>query len=81
MAALTQTNTPSRHVAGNLVIRFYNLSGTNGDTFTVSAGTIRMVVPVATTAIAIGCTFTGNTITFVTSGAWSARVMVMSATG
>jgi len=81
MAALTATNSPSRHVAGNLVIRFYNLSGTNGDTFALPTGAIRMVVPVATTAIAIGCTFTSNTITFVTAGAWAARVMVMTAVG
>jgi len=82
MAALAPTNQPNRHVLGDLVVRFYDLSGTNGDTFTPSQQQgIRQVVPIPTTAIAIGYTLAVNTITFVTSGAWAARVAVWSREG
>ena len=77
MAALIPTNTPSRHVIGDLVARFYVLSGNNGDTLTIpGASLVLQADPVPTTSINIGCTISGNVITFVTSGAWAATVMV-----
>ena len=82
MAALQPTNTPSRHVIGDLVMRFYNLSGNNGDTLTVAgASQILQADPVPTTAISLACTFSGNVITFVSAGAWTATVMVTSRVG
>lgn len=82
MAALTQTNTPTRHDTGDLIVRFYDLSGTNGDTFTPSGQTgIRQVICTATTAIAIGATFTDSVITFVTLGAWAGKIGVWSRKG
>ena len=77
MAALTSTTQPYRHVVGDLVMRFYTLSGNNGDTLTIpGAVSILQADPVPTTAINIGATIAGNVITFVTSGAWTATVMV-----
>lgn len=81
MAAITPTNTPNRHDTGDLIVRFYDLAGTNGDTFTIQGGNIRIVIPIPTTAIAIGATLTGNVITFVTAGAWAAKVAVWTRTG
>lgn len=81
MAAITQTNAPYRHVIGNMVLRIYLLSGNNGDTFTLPTGTIKTAFITPTTAIAVGATFTSSTITFVTAGAWAARVTVLTAVG
>ncbi len=81
MAAITQTNANYRHVLGDTVMRIYLLSGNNGDTFTVPTGSIKTAIVTPTTAIAIGCTFTSNTITFVTAGAWAARVAVLTQHG
>jgi len=77
MAALVPTNQPYRHVVGDLVMRFYNLSGNNGDTLTIpGVSQILQADPCPTTAINIGCTFSGSVITFVTTGPWAATMMV-----
>jgi hypothetical protein len=82
MAALSPTATTQRSSIGDLIERTYTLSGTNGDTFTPPGQTsIRAVFPIPTTAISIGYTLSGNTITFVTSGAWAAAVTVHSREG
>jgi hypothetical protein len=81
MAVLAPTNTPRRHVLGDLVVRHYTLSGNNGDTFTPPQGTIEFVVVTPTTAISVGVTTVGNTLTFVTSAAWAAVVAIFSRTG
>lgn len=82
MAALVSTTAPYRHVLGDLVMRFYTLSGNNGDTLTIPGTvTILQADPVPTTAINIGCTFSGNVVTFVSGGAWMANVMVTSRVG
>lgn len=81
MSALSPTNSPYRHI-GDLAVRFFNLSGTNGDTLTVNGITdILLVIATPTTAIAIGATWTGNVITFVTAGAWAGTVAVISRVG
>ena len=82
MPAILPTNTPTRHVIGDLVARFYDLSGNNGDTFQSPVPSLRMVVITPTTAIAVGATFNSQAlITFISSGAWAARVMVISREG
>lgn len=83
MAALVPTNNPTRHIVGDLETRFYDLSGNNGDTFTLTNPGLHDVIITPTTAIAVGATFTPGaaTITFVTLGAWAARVMVVSRLG
>lgn len=82
MAAISPTNAPQRHVLGDLVIRFYDLSGNNGDTFTdLAQVNLRDVVITPTTAIAVGATWAGSVITFTSIGAWAARVAVFSRQG
>ena len=82
MAALTSTTAPYRHITGDLSMRFYTLSGNNGDTLTIP-GVIDILQadPVPTTSINLGCTFSGNVVTFVSGGAWTATVMVVSRVG
>jgi hypothetical protein len=71
-----------RHVIGDMVIRFFTLAGNNGDTFVYpGAGDILEVNVAPTTAVAVGVTWSGNTITFVTSGAWAASVSVIARVG
>ena len=80
--AITLTNTPRRHVLGDLVVRHYTCTGgTNGDTLTVQQQGILHVSATPTTAIALGCTVSGSVITFVTAGAWAGDVMVFSREG
>jgi hypothetical protein len=84
MPAILPTNTDQqRHVLGDLVAHFYTFSGTNGDTFTPPAGTkVLQVVCTPTTAIDVGVTVSAaNLITFVTAGAFAARVMILARTG
>lgn len=81
MAALSATSVSQRSIHGDLDYQVYALSGNNGDTFTPPQKSIRQVIPVPTTAIAIGYTLAGNTITFVTLGAWAAQVGIFSRIG
>ena len=82
MAALQPTNTPSRHVLGDYVVRHYDLSGNNGDTYTPPQPGIAFLAITPTTAIAVGSTITSaGVITCVTAGAWAARVAVFSREG
>ncbi len=82
MAALVSTTAPTRHIVGDLAVRFFTLSGTNGDTLTVpGVADIQFVGCTPTTAIAFGATWSGSTITFVTSGAFAGTVAVYSRVG
>jgi hypothetical protein len=81
MAALQPTNTPTRHVFGDYVVRHYDLSGNNGDTYTPPQTNLAFLAITPTTAIAVGATITSNVITFVTAGAWAAKVAVFSREG
>lgn len=82
MAALTPTNSPYRHIIGDLAVRFFNISGTNGDTLTVSGiADILDVVCTPTTAIAFGATWAQNVVTFITAGAFAGTVAVISRVG
>lgn len=82
MAALTSTNSPTRHVLGDYVVRHYDLSGNNGDTFTSPQSELAFLVITPTTAIAVGATIASSgVITFVTVGAWAAKVAVFSRVG
>jgi hypothetical protein len=57
------------------------LSGNNGDTFTPSQSLIEFVAITPTTAISVGATVSNGVITFVTGGAWAAKVGVFSREG
>lgn len=85
MAALVSTNTPLRHIFGDVAIRFFNLtgSGTTGDTLTVSGVTniLQVVVSPTTGATAFLVSVVGNVITFTVTGAWTATVAVYSRVG
>lgn len=72
MAAVTQSGAPTRHVIGDLVVRFFNVSGATGSTLdtlmkqilfitnqqSTAAGTISLI-----TAISLS----GSTATFTSS--------------
>lgn len=81
MAVITETNTPTRHVLGDYVVRHYDLSGNNGDTFTPPQNDLAFLAITPTTAIAVGATIANGVITFVTAGAWAAKVAVFSRVG
>lgn len=82
MAALTSTTAPRRHVLGDCAMRTFTLSGDNGDTLTIPGiANIQAVIATPTTAIALGATWSGNVITFVTAGAWAGSVSVISRVG
>lgn len=84
MAVLTSTSPARRHIIGDLCVRHYSLtgSGTTGDTFIPSAqGDIEHVSVTPTTSASIGVTISGNTLTFVVTGAWTADVMIFSRIG
>jgi len=82
MAVITPTNVARRHIFGDYAVRHYDLSGNNGDTFTpVDQHDIAFIAASPTTAIDLGSTISGDTITFVTAGAWAAKVAVFSRVG
>lgn len=81
MAALTATAVTQRSDIGDCILKVYTLAGNNGDTFACPQADIRWVNASPTTAIAVGVTISGSTITFVTSGAWAASVAVFSRVG
>jgi|HubBroStandDraft_3_1064219.scaffolds.fasta_scaffold382557_3 hypothetical protein len=82
MAALTPTNQPIRHVVGDYVLHHLDLSGNNGDTYTVPfPEQVAQVDITPTTAIAVGATRSGGVITFVTLGAWAARITTWTRVG
>lgn len=82
MPAITATAATPRRILGDLAERTYTLSGNNGDTFTpTQQSDIEAVFATPTTAIAVGVTRSGNTLTFVTAGAWAAQVTVLSRVG
>lgn len=81
MAALVSTTPLTRHVVGDLSTRFYTVSGTNGDTLATGLPSILNVTVTPTTAVAVGATWTGGTVTFVTGGAWAGVVQVLSRVG
>lgn len=84
MAVLQSTATGAvaqRHNVGDLVIRAYTLTGTNGDTFVTTQQDIISVLAIPTTAISVGATVSGSTVTVVTSGAFTATFVVLSRVG
>lgn len=81
MAALSPTNTAKRHVLGDLVLKHYNISGTNGDTLTVPQLNISTFSFTPTTNTAVGVTVSGSVFTFVTGGAFAGVLNVFSREG
>lgn len=84
MAAVTQAGQPQRHVIGDLVVRFFTVSGASGSTLatgmvnilfatnqqSTAAGTISLI-----TAMAIS----GGTITFTSSAPMVSEVIMVIA--
>lgn len=81
MAVLVPSNTPRRHVIGELVLRHYTMTGTDGDTLTVPQSSILFTTFTPTTNISGGITVAGSTLTFHTGGAFTAEVAVFSRVG
>ena len=82
LAVLSSATPPYRHVAGDLVFRFYTVTGNNGDTLTIPGmSVIYQADPVPTTTVAMGCTIAGNVVTFVSGGAFTATVMIVGREG
>jgi len=82
MAVITATAVTQRSNIGDETQRVYTLAGNNGDTFVpAQQADIRWVGITPTTNTAVGATVAGNTITFVSGGAWAASVMVLSRVG
>ncbi len=81
MAALTATTITQRSDIGDMILRTYTVTGTNGDTLAVPQADIRLAVGNPTTAIDLGITVSGSTLTFVTAGAFTANVGVFSRVG
>lgn len=82
MAALIPSSPPYRHVMGDLVTRFYNLAGNNGDTLTlVGMGPLLVADVTPTTAVSVGMSIVGNVITFVTAGAWAGTLQIFTRWG
>lgn len=87
MAAQVSTTPVTRHVLGDLVARFFTLSGVgDADTLTIPGiANIKDVVitPNATAGAANypGAIWVGPVITFHSGGVWSGTVMVISREG
>lgn len=78
---LTPTNASRRHILGDLASHVYDFSGTDADTFTVPYDSIYMVVCTPTTNITLSASWSGNTITFHSTGAWAGRIQVLTRKG
>ena len=78
-----QTTAPTeRFVFGQLVGRAWNLTSiNNGDTLATPFVRIIDIEITPTTAVAVGATISGNTITFVSSGNFAANVWVIGREG
>lgn len=83
MPAQSPTNSPVRHVVGDMVLRHYDFTGVaNGDTFTLPANEVVLQVDIApTTSAAVGNTRSNNVVTFVSGGTWAGRVTIWSKNG
>lgn len=67
MAALTRIGTNERHVIGDLVMRFFTVTGVSGDTIDTGQQQIKAVlVPPGSTIT--GYTVSGSTVTLTTGG-------------
>lgn len=82
MAALQSTTPAYRHVIGDMVTRFFTLSGNNGDTLTIiGMGPVILADVTPTTAVSVGVSIANNVITFVTAGAWAGLLQVVTRWG
>lgn len=73
MAAVTITNTPSRHIWGDCAVRIFNVSGATGSTLATGLLNILFVAPqpfclAGTASLITGLSFSGGTVTFTTAG-------------
>lgn len=84
MAAVTTNNQPTRHVFGDCVVRFFDISGASGSTLATGLQSILWIgVQQSTEAGSISLitafSYTGNpaTITFTTGGGAMVREKIM----
>lgn len=82
MSALVATNNPTRHILGDLVVRFYNISGGDTDTMTVPQTNILFaIIGLQLKNIDVGITISGSVLTFSATGAFTGTLMVISREG
>ena len=87
MAVQTPSNSPYRHIVGDLSVRFFNLTSVgNNDTLTVAgvSDILDVIITPNTTAgaaYAPAATWSGNVVTFLSGGAWGGTVAVVSRVG
>jgi hypothetical protein len=82
MAAVTINSQQVRHILGDLAYRQFNVTAAaSGDTLVVPGSLIQQVNITPTTATAVGCTISGSTVTFVSGGAFTAAVGVLTRVG
>lgn len=84
MAAVTQNAQPYRHVIGDLVVRFFNISGASGSTLNTGMSGILFVQPQQSTAAgtislitAVSVNTQTGVVTFTTGGGAMVTEIVM----
>lgn len=63
MPAVTVTNTPTRHVVGDLVMRIFNVTGAVGDTIDLSQWGMKEILWAQFMQDASAITISGTTVT------------------
>jgi hypothetical protein len=90
MAAVTTNNQPTRHVFGDCVVRFFDISGASGSTLATGIQQILWIGVQQSTSAGVASaitsfSYTGNpsTITFTTGGGamTNERIMVIGRVG
>lgn len=75
MAAVTQNQAPYRHVIGDLVTRFFKITGSTGDTLASNMQNIQQVIT-SPGSLITAVSFTNlGVITFTSSGAITAEIV------
>ena len=78
MAAVTVTNTPTRHVLGDVVMRVFSVTGASGSTLDTGMKQILSTLVEPGTSIT-AISDSGGTLTFTSSGAMTAQKVVVLA--
>lgn len=82
MAAVTQAGQPQRHVIGDLVVRFFTVSGATGSTLDTGMVNILFATPQQSTAagsisLITAMAISGGRITFTTGGGAMVTEVIM----
>lgn len=79
MAAVTQNSTPITDYWGATAVEIVDITiATSGDTFTSQFASVAAAFFEPTTAASHGATISGNVVTFVTGGALTGKLKVVS---